>query len=167
MSSLHPGVRRICLTRLTTGAWRRFFVGNRNKFHSVRQIKESFFNSLVGNSQKQSISSKQRIFEAKRFLISEMQRVCVNRTRGLHRFPLLLFLTGAVCVMHAEESSSNDVSMETLEKGITVKTVYQGLDVTAIVDYANEDGTYDLDLGQGHVVWRVKRGDISEIPSGS
>ena len=90
----------------------------------------------------------------------------VNRTRGLGGFRLLLFLTGAVCVMHAEESSSDSGSAEILEEGTTVKTVYQGLDVTAIIDYANEDGTYDLDLGGGQVVWRVKAGEISKVDSG-
>ena len=89
-----------------------------------------------------------------------------------------LFVASTICVLCTDDSSSSSSisrssigelrNQRTVElyEGTVVSMKNRGLDVTATIDYKNDDGTYDIDMGGGRYKWRVKADKLNKVPTG-
>ena len=99
-----------------------------------------------------------------------------RRRISYHGLGGFLFVAGTICVLCTDDSSSsisrssigelpNARTIE-LDEGTVVSMKHRGLDLTATIEYKNDDGTYDLDMGGGRYKWRVKADKLNKVPDG-
>ena len=82
-----------------------------------------------------------------------------------------LFVAGTICVLCTDDSSNSSGELPNgraveLDEGTVVSLKQYGRDVTATIEYKNDDGTYDIDMGGGRYKWRVKGDKLNKVPTG-